>query len=92
MYLLKNSQAQDDLVLDKNETIGTTLELVDPSVRAILVKRHGGGGAVRVNGDAVRNVVTGPDENIGFDIVVIGTGETCRLFGTPTVRYFRRNS
>jgi hypothetical protein len=88
----KTSQAQDHLVIDKNETIGKPLELVDPSVRAILIKRHGGGGAVRVHGNAVRNVVTGPDKDIGFDIVIIGTGETCRLFGTPTVRYFRRRN
>jgi hypothetical protein len=37
-----NSQAQVHLVIDKNETIGKPLELVDPSVRAILLKRLAG--------------------------------------------------
>jgi hypothetical protein len=63
---------------------------VEASVRAILIKIHGGGGAVRVFGNRVRNVVTGPDEITGFKIIILNSGETCRLLGSPTLRYFRR--
>lgn len=81
-----------DLIIDPKETIGTTFETVDPLVRAILVKKHGGGGAVRVFGDTIRNVVTGPNQAVGFIVVVVRSGETCRLFGNPSVRYFRRRN
>ncbi|OCL14012.1 hypothetical protein AOQ84DRAFT_359276 [Glonium stellatum] len=80
-----------DLVIDP-ETIGTDFEMVDSSVRAILVKKHSAGGAVRVFGNPIRNVVTGPNEGAGFVIVIVGPGETCRLFGSPSIRYFRRCS
>jgi hypothetical protein len=83
--------AEKDVVVDRSETIGRTFEQVDSSVCAILIKRHGGGGAVRVfgEGDEVKNVVTGPNESTGYVIVLIATAETCRFLGTPTVRYFR---
>lgn len=81
-----------EVVVDDCETIGKTFEQVESSVCAILIKRDGGGGAVRVFGDAVRNVVTGPSESPGYVIMVIAPGETCRFLGTPTVRFFRRKS
>lgn len=73
------------------EKIGKDLESVDSSVRAILVRKNGGGGAVRVYGSTIRNVLTGPTEGAGFVIVIIRNDETCRLFGNPSVRYFRRS-
>lgn len=82
----------EDLVIDAKETLGKSFETVDSSVRAILVKMDGGGGAVRVfgSGNTVRNVVTG--QGAGFVIVVVGVGEECMLFGNPSVRYFRSRS
>lgn len=77
------------VVLDPEETVGTSLEMVDSSVCAILVRKKSARGAVRVDAPGMPNVVTGPDQ-IGFDIVVIRPGQTCRIFLTPTVRYFRR--
>ena len=79
-----------NVVLDPKETTGTDLEMVDSSVCAVLVRIHGGGGAVRVNSVPVKNVVTGPNRGTGYVIVVIPSGETCRLYGKPSLRYFRR--
>jgi hypothetical protein len=77
------------VVLDLNETVGRSFEMVDPAVCAILVRKRSAIGAVRVDAPGMPNVVTGPDQK-GFVIVVIRQGQTCRLFLTPTVRYFRR--
>jgi hypothetical protein len=77
------------VVLDPSETVGRSLEMVDSSVCAILVRKQSARGAVRVDAPGMPNVVTGPDQK-GFDIVVIRQDQTCRLFLTPTVRYFRR--
>ena len=77
--------------MDSQETIGTNFEKVDISVRAILVRKDCAEGAVRVFGNDIWNVVTGPKEN-GFVILRLSEGEYCRLLGTPTVRYFRRRS
>ena len=62
---------------------------MDLLVRAILVKIHSGGGAIRVFGDIIRNVVISPKEPAGFVILVIRPSKSCRLFSSPTVRYFR---
>jgi hypothetical protein len=48
----------------------------------------GGGGAVRVFGDTVKNVVA--DQGAGFVIAVVGELEIYRILGNPSVRYFRR--
>ena len=80
-----------DLVIDP-KTIGIDFKMVDLSVRAILIKKHSAGGAVRVFSNPIRNVVTGPDKGTGFIIVIIGPSETCRLFSSPSIRYFRRCS
>jgi nucleoside-triphosphatase THEP1 len=73
------------------EEIGTAFKMVEPSVRAILVRKNSASGAVRVFGTSVRNVVTGPKE-VGFVIVVVKSGEECMLLGSPSVRYFRLRS
>ena len=54
--------------------------------------KHGAAGAVRVFSNPVTNVVTGPTEEAGFVIVAIKSSEDCRLFGNPSMRYFRRRS
>ena len=81
-------QTKTKVILDVNETVGQSFEMVPSSVCAILVRKQSGRGAVRVNAPGMPNVETGPHKQ-GFDIVVIKPGQTCRLFLTPTVRYFR---
>ncbi len=66
--------------------------MVDSSVCAVLVRKDGGGGAVRVTGGMFKNVVTGPTQETGFIIVVVKSCEHCMLLGNPSVRYFRRRS
>lgn len=90
---LKKKAAQlsgEDVILDPKETLGTDFEKVDPSVCAILVKKHGTVGAVRVFSDPVTNVETGREN--GFVIVVIKPGQDCMFLQNPSVRYFRRRS
>jgi hypothetical protein len=77
------------VVLDPGWTVGTNLELVDSTVCAILVERKSAYGALRLDADGMPNVATGPCES-GFVIVVIRPGQSCRIFLTPTVRYFKR--
>ena len=81
-----------DVVIDSEETVGKDLEEVDPSVLAVLVRKGGGAGAVRVTGGNFKNVVTGPTRGTGFAIVVVASGENCRLFGNTSVRYFHRRN
>jgi len=80
----------EDVILGPQETARTDPDVVDPSVLAVLVTKHGGDGAVRVIGDTVTNIRTGPQQELGFVIIVVGSGQTCILFGSPSVRYFRR--
>jgi len=86
---LTGVQCGEDLAIGPEKT-GKPLESVESSVRAILVKMDGSGGAVKVYGNRVRHVVAG--EGLGSVIVVINPGETSRLHGNPLVRYFRRRS
>lgn len=89
-HLIDNAiQTGVRVVLDKKFTVGKSLEMVDSSVCAVLVQKKSDDGAVRLDAVGMPNVVTGPNQS-GFDIVVIRPGQTCRLFLTPTVRYFRR--
>ena len=77
-------------VIDSAEITGDAFQMVDSSGRAILVKKHGPPGAVRVfrKGNSVTNAVTGAPEH-GFVIVIAHPQEECMLLGTPLVRYFR---
>ena len=88
---LNNNTIQTKLkvFLDRTEIVGKNFEIVDSSICAILVKKHSAPGAVRVDAPGMPNVETGPHKK-GFDIVVIRPGQTCMLYSTPTVRYFRR--
>jgi hypothetical protein len=72
-------------VLDANWTTGKSFERVDPSACAILA-RPGGGGAVRVYSDPIKNIVT---RNLtGIIMIPMKAGEDCWLFGNPLVRFF----
>jgi hypothetical protein len=85
-----------DVVLDP-EKVGADLELADSSVCAVLVKKDGGAGAVRVTGGTLKdgifkNIRTGPNYGTGFVIVLVESEQDCMLFGNPSVRYFRRGN
>lgn len=84
--------SDEDVVLDPKETVGTDFGTVVSSVCAILVKKHGAVGAVRIFSNPITNVVTGPTQGTGFVIVVRKSDKNCRLFGNPSLRYFRRRS
>ncbi|KAK3615364.1 hypothetical protein LTR56_026633 [Elasticomyces elasticus] len=86
---LAKNMAGTAVIRDADETIGSNFEKVDESVAAILVRKNSADGAVRIFGREIRNVVTGPQEH-GFVLVCVSEGEHCRIFGTPTVRYFRK--
>ncbi len=84
------TQVGHDVTLD-SEKVGGNFEAVDSSsVCAILLRKDSAWGAVRVYSNPIKNIVSGPNQGTGFVIIVIGPGQTCRLFGTPSVRYFHR--
>ena len=82
-------QKELKVTLESKEAVTKDPQSVEPPVRALLVKRHGGQGAVRVTGvtDGIY-LETGKEEKEGIVIVTIGTGRICVLFGHPSVRYF----
>jgi hypothetical protein len=67
-------------VLDADWTTGKNFERVDSSVCAILI-RPGAGGAVRVYSDPIKNDLA------GTVMIPVKTGERCRPFGNPSVRF-----
>ena len=77
-----------DLAIDKQKTTGKDFEVVDGSIHAILIIKSSAGGAVRVFGEEVKNIVTGPRES-GYALVVLRSGEECMFLGSPSVRYLR---
>jgi hypothetical protein len=79
---------KNDVFLDKRWTVGVDLECVDPSIPALLIKKDGPWGAVRVDTNPVLNEVTGPGQGPGISLLIIKPGETCRFFREPLVRYF----
>jgi hypothetical protein len=90
-YIANNTtKIKERVILDRGETVGTgNFEMVDSSVRAVLVNKCNARGAVRVGALSLLNVLTGPDEK-GWVIVVIGRSQTGMLLLSPTVRYFKR--
>ena len=49
-------------------------------------------GAVRIFGDKVQHVIVGPYERPGLVLIAIKEGATCRTFGNPSIRCFRRRN
>ena len=85
-----------DVVLD-HEKIGADLELADSSVCAVLVKKDGGAGAIRITGgifkDGIfKNIRTGPNYRTGFVIILVESEQNYILFDNSSVRYFRRGN
>ena len=80
-----------NLVIDP-KTIGIDFKIVDLLVHAILIKKYSTSGAIRVFSNLIRNIVISLNKSTGFIIVIIGPSETCRLFSSPSIQYFRRCS
>ncbi len=78
-----------DVTLDKDWTVGVNLESIGPSIPALLLKRDGAWGAVRVDTSPVLNEVSGPGMTPGISLILVKPGETCRFYQSPSVRYFR---
>jgi hypothetical protein len=78
-----------DVTLDQNWTVGVNLESLGPSIPALLLKKDGAWGAVRVDTSPVLNEVSGPGMNPGISLILVKPGETCRFYQSPLVRYFR---
>lgn len=78
-----------NVTLDKDWTVGVNLESIDPSIPALLLKKDGAWGAVRVDTSPVLNEVSGPGMDPGIALILIKPGETCRFYQIPSVRYFR---
>ena len=73
-----------DLVIDP-KTISIDFKIVDSLVRVILIKKYSASRAIRVFSNLIRNVVIGPNKGAGFVIIIIGPGETYRLFSSPSI-------
>jgi hypothetical protein len=86
--LLTIMQLGYDVRLDKEWTVCENLEKADSSIRALLVRQDCEWGAVRVDSVPVSNVVTGQGND--FYIVYIDTGQSCRFYQQPSVRFFHR--
>ena len=80
-------QVKRDVILDKEWTVGINLETINPSVPALLIKKDGAWGAVRVDTSPVLNEVSGPGLT-GVSMVIIKRGETCRIYQNPSIRCF----
>lgn len=82
-------KAKRNVTLDKDWTVGVNLESIDPSIPALLLKKDGAWGAVRVDTSPVLNEVSGPGMDPGIALILVKPGETCRFYQSPSVRYFR---
>jgi len=79
----------EDVKLDSDEAVVSDLGEVPEEVVAVLIKLHGGNGALRAFTQPLINVVTGPEKSRGYIIVNV-SGLDTRIFGSPSLRYFRR--
>jgi len=80
------------VVIDDDETIGNGSFSWEewPAVCAVLVYRDSGVGSVKVTGadENAEIVTTGPGKT-GVILIIVKSGQTCMLHGSPTVRYIR---
>lgn len=79
--------------LEENEAVIAEFESVTSVlVPAILVKEHGGAGAIYIHAESaelVDMVRTGPEQPENFSIIFLEEGQNCRFYGRPSVRFFR---
>jgi hypothetical protein len=88
---LASIPSDEEVILDPTWKEGKNFETAAPSAFAILIQKDSAPGAVRVYSDPVTNVVTGLRGEFGIVLVVLKPGESCRLFGRPSVRWFCRS-
>lgn len=70
--------------------MGDDLAILDSQVGAVLVRKHGGAGAI--SGGPYQTILTGPTERAGYLLVIVKPGERCIFYGSPTIRYLRSRS
>ena len=75
-------------ILGPKDVVTKDPEVLDSSILAVLVKVNGGEGAVRLSDGT--NVRTGANQDKGYVIVTVKSGQICVLLGHPSVRFFRR--
>ena len=79
-----------DVRLDDTNMEVQDLDSVDSTTAcAILVKRHGGTGAVYVHAQKLEIILIGPDREKGWLLVRLDPGQSYRFYGNPSVQYFR---
>jgi len=82
----------EDVILDPKWKDGSNFQTPVSSACAILIQKKSAPGAVRVYSDPVTNVETGPNQDPEVVLVIVNSDEGCRLFGTPSVRWFCRRT
>ena len=76
--------------LELAEAVTKDPEVLDKEVVALLIKKNGGEGAVRIVDGTY--IPTGHAQEAGTIIVTRQSDQVCVLFGNPSVRYFRRRA
>ena len=76
--------------LEPTEAVTKDPQVLDKEVLALLIKKNGGEGAVRIIDGTY--IPTGHGQVAGTIIVTREPDQTCVLFGSPSVRYFRRGA
>ncbi|KAI9923508.1 hypothetical protein MW887_008620 [Aspergillus wentii] len=83
----------NDVRLAPNNVEVHDLDSVDwDTACALLVRIDGAAGAVYVHGNKLDIVMTGADRGPGWWLIVLEPGQSCRFYGQPSVRYFRRSA
>lgn len=81
----------EDVIVSAKKAEVHDLDSVDWSTScAVLVQIDGGVGAVYVHGNELDIIMTGPDQGTGWWLIILRRGHSCRFYGQPSVRYFRR--
>ncbi|KAJ5544127.1 hypothetical protein N7494_005406 [Penicillium frequentans] len=81
----------EDVTLSPTNVEVHDLDSVDWNTAcALLVQIGGGVGAVYIHGNQLDIVMTGPDRGNGSWLIGLEQGQSCRFYGQPSVRYFRR--
>ena len=79
-------------MLDEKEIVAKSVVTLDPSICAIMIRKGGAPGCVRVFGNSIKNIIAGPEKKGGRIVVLVKHGEECMIMGEPNVRFFRRRN
>ncbi|KMP10224.1 hypothetical protein CIRG_09905 [Coccidioides immitis RMSCC 2394] len=86
---MAKQKSGEDVALDPDWIDVKQFE-TSPTVRAVLLRKHGTGGVARVNASPSRYTLT--NKLTGIVLVAAKPGENIVLLGYPSVRYFRRRT